>query len=549
MTRANKATVGKYLVKRLEQAGLKHIFGVPGDYVLDFFDCLEESNIEIVGTCNELNAGYAADAYARVNGVGGVCITYGVGGFSLFNAVVGAFAERVPLIVISGGPKLSEHPHRYLLHHTIGGMQLQYEIYEKITVASVILRSPEQAPQQIDEAITACLRFKRPVYIEIPVDIVSRPCRDPGPFEVDTSIPSDKDVLEEAVDEAVGLLKLAKSPVILAGIEAHRLNTINELRELIDHTGYPFTTTMLGKSVLPEKHPQFAGVYNGIVGRESVRRIVEEADVVLGLGVLMTDINFGAWTSQLDISKMIVANSDNVRIKHHMYSQISLKDFTNGLREKLPGSKPSPARIEHPAQLLKEDLTPASGQKITVNQFYRRINQFIEANYIIIPDAGDSILNASDLFVPENVGFIGQAFYLSIGYSIPAALGVKLAAPDKRPVVLVGDGAFQMTAQELSTIIWHNQNPVIFLINNDGYTLERMIHGEGSYNELNMWHYYRLPEVFRGEWGCQVKTEDELENALQKAKNSPDSLAFIEVWLDRNDCCKNLQKMGGLSEK
>lgn len=549
MARANKATVGKYLAKRLEQAGLKHIFGVPGDYVLDFFDCLEESNLEIVGTCNELNAGYAADAYARVNGVGGVCITYGVGGFSLFNAVVGAFAERVPLIVISGGPKLSEHPPRYLLHHTLGDMQLQYKIYEKITVASVILRSPEQAPQQIDEALTACLRFKRPVYIEIPVDIVSCLCREPGPFEIDTSIPSDKDVLEEAVDEAVGLLKSAKNPVILAGIEAHRLNTVNELRELIDHVGYPFTTTMLGKSVLPEKHPQFAGVYNGIIGRESVRRIVEEADVVLGLGVLMTDINFGAWTSQLDTSKMIVANSDNVRIKHHMYSQISLKDFTNGLREKLPGSKLSPARIEHPAQLLKEDLTPVLGKEITVNRFYRRINRFIEENYIIIPDAGDSILNASDLFVPENAGFIGQAFYLSIGYSIPAALGVKMAAPDKRPIVFVGDGAFQMTAQELSTIIWHNQNPVIFLMNNDGYTVERMIHGDGSYNELNMWHYYRLPEVFRGEWGRQVKTEDELENALQKAKSSPDSLAFIEVWLGRSDCCKNLQKMGGLSEK
>ena len=179
MEQTEMTTVGQYLVRRLEQVGLKHIFGVAGDYVLRFFDLLEASSLDLVATCNELNAGYAADAYARLNGVGAVCVTYGVGGFSVFNAVAGAFAERVPLIIISGGPRIHQGAARVLLHHTIGDMNLQYKIYEHIMAAAVILQDPAQAPDQIDRTIAACLRSRRPVYIEIPMDMVAQPCR-PG---------------------------------------------------------------------------------------------------------------------------------------------------------------------------------------------------------------------------------------------------------------------------------------------------------------------------------------------------------------------------------
>jgi TPP-dependent 2-oxoacid decarboxylase len=314
----NKYTVGRYLVRRLEDAGLKHIFGVPGDYVLKFFDCLEDSTIKVVTTCNELNAGYAADAYARVKGFGAVCVTYGVGGFSLFNAAVGAFAERVPLVIISGAPKASERAHRHLLHHTIGDMNLQFNIYEKIAESSAILDNPDEAPAKIDLALASCLRLKRPVYIEVPFDIVSQPCSAPGPFPADKAISSDKEILDEAAAEAVSILKSAKKAVILAGIEAHRLGLRHELEDLISHTGYPFASTLLGKAVIPEKHPQFIGVYCGALLAESTRRIVENADVVLCLGTLMTDINLGAGTAVIDPSRKIVANSDKTpRISQH----------------------------------------------------------------------------------------------------------------------------------------------------------------------------------------------------------------------------------------
>lgn len=548
MSELDTNTIGKYLIRRLQQVGLRHIFGVPGDYVLRFFDYLEESNIKVINTCNELNAGYAADAYGRINGIGAACVTYGVGGFSLFNAAVGAFAERVPLIIISGGPKSGEHKYHHLLHHTIGDMNLQYNIYEKITVKSVILLNPQQATQQIDETIAACLRFRRPVYIEIPVDMVTKPCVEAGPFEVDATISSDKDALEEALSEAVTMCGAARKVVILAGVEAHRLGIRSDLEELINHSGYPFATTLLGKTVIAEKHPQFLGVYCGAIGPEPARLAIEQADVILCLGTLMTDINLGAGTAHLDHSKMIVANSDKLRIKHHIYGHVSLKDFINGLRLKLPKCKPDFTNIQHPSLQLKENFVPQTNQKISLSRFYQRIERFIEQDCVVIADAGDSLFCSAELYLPEGVEYIGQAFYLSIGYSIPATLGVKLAAAKRRPVVFVGDGAFQMTAQELSTIIRHALNPVIFVMNNDGYTIERVI-DDGPYNDIKMWKYHQLPEVFGGGWGAQVNTEGELEAALQKAKANTDSLALIEVCLDKWDCSEALKRLGKALKK
>jgi len=464
------STIGMFLAKRLRAAGLECIFGVPGDYVLDFFDCLEESGLKVVCTCNELNAGYAADGYARINGVGAVCITYGVGGFSLFNAAVGAFAERVPLIIISGAPKLAERQHNHLLHHTIGDMNLQYHIYEKITVASTVLMNPLQAPQQIDATIAACLRLRRPVYIEIPSDIVSQSIHEIKPFAAETEIPSDEDTLDEALAETVSLLEAGEKCAILAGVEIQRLKVRNELRRLIDLSGYPYATTLLGKAVVPEQHPHFVGVYNGAIGSADVRDIIEEADVLLSLGTLMTDINLGLGTALLQTSKMIVANSDNVRIKHHIYKKISLKSFINGLCRKKLTRKLALKRAPPPPKSLERNWIPIVNHKITADRFYQRINLFIDKNSIIISDTGDSLFGTSDFFLPEGVDYIGQAFYLSIGYSIPAALGVKMAVPRRRPIIFVGDGAFQMTVQEISTMIRHKLNLVIFLLNNDGYT-------------------------------------------------------------------------------
>jgi indolepyruvate decarboxylase len=544
MPQSAEMTVGKYLIRRLEQLGLKHIFGVPGDYVLKFFDLLEASEIKVVCTCNELNAGYAADAYARIRGLGGVCVTYGVGGFSVLNAVAGAFVERAPLVVISGGPRLSlrkaSEPH--LLHHTLENKQVELEVFRMVTAAAAILVDPADAPRQIDEALAACLREQRPVYLEIPMDMVAQPCGEPGPFVTETTVSSDPAALAEAVAAASEMVRRASNPAVWAGEEVRRLGAQEELRAMLEHTGYPVCTSIQGKGVVPESLPSYVGTYRGPSGSQDARQVVEGADALLSLGVLMTDINLGNTRSPFDPDRTIVAFADEVRIKGASFPQVALKDFIRGLGAALPRDCADPLRTKHPSQVLKESLEVQPGARLTTERFWQRLNRFLEGHHVILGDAGSPMLSAAELYLPDGALFLTQAFYLSLGYTVPAALGAKLAAPDHRPLVFVGDGAFQMTCQEVSTLIRHRLNPIIFLINNDGYQIERVFH-DGPYNDLQMWKYHRLPEVFGGGWGCEVKTEGELEVALARAKENSDSLALIEVRLDKLDLSVPLSRM------
>ena len=537
-------TVGRYLFQRLESLGVQHIFGVPGDYVLDLMDVLTATPIELVCNCNELNAGYAADAYARLRGIGAVCVTYGVGGFSLLNAVVGAYAERVPLVVISGAPNSAmRHDNNLLLHHTTGDYNLQFSIMEKVTVAAEILSDASQAANQIDRALAACLQYKRPVYIEIPTDMVYQPCIEPATRPAAVAKLTNREALQEAVAEAVELLGTAQRPVILAGVEFHRFDLEDKLLKLLEVTGYPIATTMLGKSCISEMHPQFIGNYIGGLSQEYIRDRIENADCLLCLGAIMSDMNLGAYTAKLDDYKLINANSEKVKIKHHFYQPIYLGDFIDGLIEHLNHKAPETLNIKPSSYSLSQAFTPRPEEKLTNVRFYERVNHFLEDESIVIADTGDAIIATMDLLMREKTNFIGQAFYLSIGYSIPACLGAAMAEPTRRPIVFVGDGAFQMTVQELSTIIRHKLNPIIFLINNDGYTIERVIQ-DGPYNDLQPWKYHQIPQTFGKSWSCEVNTEGELEVALSKAKANTDCVSFIEIHLDRFDCSQGLIRLG-----
>ncbi|MGB3533436.1 MAG: thiamine pyrophosphate-binding protein [Microcoleaceae cyanobacterium] len=544
-------TVAEYLISRLNTIGIRHIFGVPGDYVLKLMDYMIDSPIELINTCNELNAGYAADAYGRLNGVGALCVTYGVGGLSLVNALAGAYAEEVPLVVISGAPKTSARGNNLLMHHTTGDYNLQQSIFEQVTVAAVNITHPNQAANKIDHAITACLRYKRPVYIEIPLDIVTQPCIVP----VSLNLPSTADnirnsvgeavyqpSLAEAVNEAVDWLEQSQYPVILAGVELHRYNIEAQLQKLVEITGYPIATTLLGKSSLSEMHPQFIGTYVGGLSRESVRQRVETADCILCLGAIMSDINLGGYTAHLDDNKLINANSETVKIKHHYYSPIYLGDFIEGLIHKLQHRDYHTLNIQSAAIALENTIEIQPNEKLTNARFYQRMNAFIEDNHTVIAETGDAILATIDLLIHQNTHYVAQAFYMSIGYSLPACLGAALAFPEKRAILFIGDGSFQMTCQELSTIIRLGLNPIIFLINNDGYTIERMIH-DNTYNDIQPWKYHQLPQVFGDCFSCEVRTEAELETALETAKANINQPSFIEIHLDRLDCCQPLARL------
>jgi indolepyruvate decarboxylase len=538
-------TIGAYLIRRLEQIGLRHIFGVPGDYALTFFDLLEESGIGLINTCNELNAGYAADGYARISGIGAVCLTYGVGGFSAYNAVAGAYAERVPLVVISGGPKttLRGRLHPNLLHHTIGDMNLQRDIYERITQGAVVLTSPTQAVLQIDELLASCLRHSRPVYIEIPADMVMEACVEPGPWAPDMSLHVDDDVLEEALDETFGAITRASHPVILAGVEAGRMGACEALLTLAARTGFPVATTALGKGIIPEHTPNYAGTYMGALANEEARATVEDSDLLLCLGAWMTDLDLGGYTARLDPNHMIIANSERVKVRHHIYEHIPIRNFLNGLLSRLSRSGFEGQGTAHPAEAPRRPYVPVSEARLTTDRFWSRVGHFLRDDHIVVADTGSATFESVKLCLPQGADYLSQSFYASMGFGIPAALGAKLAAPQRRPIIFVGDGAFQMTGQELSSIVRYGQNPVVFLLNNDGYQIERAI-CDNAYNDLLMWDYTLIPETFGAGRGVRVSTEGDLESALVMADARRDSLVFVEIRLERFDFSETLRRIG-----
>ena len=539
-------TVSRYLLSRLQGLGIKHLFGVPGDYVLNFLDEVVASPVKWVGTCNELNAGYAADGYARCNGLGAALVTYGVGGLSILNAVAGAYAERIPLIIISGAPPTGQKASGALVHHLISDYYLQLVMFKKITCDTAVLSSANTAPEEIDSVIRNCIIQKLPVYLEIPSDIALAPCRSPGEMPDLAPLPSDKTSLAECISKTVEMLDRAAHPLLLAGMELHRLGLGNDALHLVEATELPFATMLSSKSALPELHPQFVGIYQGGWSREVVRRQVEDADCLLSLGVWMTDLDTGLFSENLDSRRMVSAAGSQVCIGNHHYREIQLGDFIRGLASRV---KPRSYLISHPLESnhLRKQFTPEPSCVLTAPRLYECLDSFLDDQMVLLAEPGDAFCAAPEFHIEEAQNFIIQPYYCSIGFCTPAALGVALACPGKRPVVLSGDGAFQMTAQEISSLIRERCPAIIILINNDGYLIERKLHKDGPYNDIQMWQYSKLPGVFDNanySIGIQASTEEELAQAMQIAIREKEKLVLIEARLPNRDCSAGLERIG-----
>jgi indolepyruvate decarboxylase len=538
---AASATIGNYLVDRLQALGVGHVFGIPGDYILQLYELILHSPIKLVGVTREDNAGFAADAYARIHGLGCICVTYCVGGLSACNSIAGAYAEKSPVIVLAGSPGMSERARNPLLHHKVKGFETQFEVFQKITVASTVLDNPETAFSEIDRVLEAAVRYKRPVYLEVPRDLVQ--ARQVGPHRPPSGLPpSDPDCLREAIDEAAALLTAAERPVILADVEIHRFGLREELLKLAESTGIPIATTILGKSVISEAHPLFAGVYEGGMGRPEVTELVESADCLLMLGCFLTDINLGIWTAKLDPSKCIDATSEDLRIKRHHYPDVRLDDFIRGLIErKLKVRKtPVPPRSHAFADLAEA----APDDKVTSGQLFCRLNQMLGeyTDMTVIADIGDSLFGAADLEMHRHTEFLSPAYYTSMGFGVPAAVGASMANPQARILVIVGDGAFQMTGMELSTIARHGLNPIVVVLNNHGYTTERFLL-EGPFNDIQDWAYHKVPAVIGAGLGLEVRTVGELDSALRSALEYTAGFSLLNVHLDPHDRSPALERL------
>ena len=532
-------SIGEYLIRRLQDYGIEHVFGIPGDYILGFYSLLEQSPIEVVGCTREDCAGFAADAYARVHGMGAVCVTYCVGGLSLCNSIAGAYAEKSPVVVITGSPGLRERVNNPLLHHRVRDFRTQYDVFEKLCIAGTELNDPLVAFHEIDRVLHAAASFKRPVYIEIPRDMVNVIPELPHQFREPTSS-SDPAVLAEAVAEAERWISTCQKPVILAGVEVHRFALQGDLLALAEGSQIAVTTTMLGKSVIAETHPLFVGLYEGAMGNDQVTRFVEESDCVILLGAFMTDINLGIFTANLDPGKCIYATSEQLRIRHHHFHGVLLQDFTRELANRRPAA--SKRAIPHIASFGNEKFVLQPDTPITITRLMARLNELLDDETMVIADIGDSLFAATELVIRGHTEFLSPAYYTSMGFSVPAALGAQVARPDLRAVVIVGDGAFQMTGTELSTIVRQGFPTIVIVLDNKGYGTERVLH-PGDFNDINPWKYHLLPQVLGGGTGYEVRTEGEFDTALTNAWNDRGGMSLIQVHLPLDDCSHALKRL------
>ncbi|PQO46212.1 alpha-keto acid decarboxylase family protein [Blastopirellula marina] len=535
-------SIGQYLIRRLQEYGLEDIFGIPGDYILSFYGMLEQSPINVVGCTREDCAGFAADSYARVKGLGAVCVTYCVGGLSICNSIAGAYAEKSPVVILTGSPGLRERVNNPLLHHMVRDFSTQKDVFEKLCIAGAELSDPISAFREIDRVLDAVVRFKRPGYIELPRDMVNVIPHVSHVFPTEQSA-SDPQVLTEAVNEAAQLIEKAEKPVILAGVELHRFHLQDELLALAEHTQIPVAATMLGKSVFRETHPLYVGLYEGAMGREEVTRFVEESDLVLLLGTFMTDINLGVFTANLDPGKCIYATSEQLRLKYHHYHGVTLPDFMCELTKRKVSC---PQRtIPDGIRMNMAPVGEVTDKPITTQRMMQMINPLLDDETIVIADIGDSLFAATELVTRGRSEFLSPAYYTSMGFAVPATLGAQTARRNARVLAMIGDGAFQMTGMELSTIIRHRYDPVIIVLDNHGYGTERWLHeGTWQYNEIHPWAYSKLPEFLRGGTGYEVSTEQEFHEALHKAWDDREGMSIIHVHLPENDASPTLRRLG-----
>lgn len=544
---SNTVRIGNYLIERLYSHGIRHVFGVPGDFILGFFNQLMDSKIQVINTCDEQGAGFAADAYARINGLGVVCVTYCVGGLKVVNPTAEAFAEKSPLVIISGSPGIKERKKDPLLHHKVKNFDTQFKVFEEITVASVLINNPQTAAQEIDRILNAALTYKRPVYIELPRDMVSvdiflDPIQNNTVAQVDQyQEKSDPIILMEALNETIDMINSSIRPVIVAGVEIQRFGLQNELLNLVEKLKIPVSSTILSKSVISELHPFYLGVYEGAMGHDAVREYVESSDCLILLGALMTDIDLGGFTAKIDQKRTIYINSDKFSVRYHNYEEISLKDFIDKLIES-NDIKQRVDFINKPLYSNLEQFCPIKGQKITIRRLFQCINSFLKDDMIVLADIGDALFGGTDLVIHRKTEFLSPAYYASMGFAVPASIGTQLANPKLRPLVIVGDGAFQMTGMEISTVLRFNLNPIVIVLNNGGYGTERSIL-DGRFNDILIWQYSLIPNIVGGGKGFIVETEEQFEEALLYAESNTECFCILDIRLDINDKSPALQRL------
>ncbi|KAL8154250.1 hypothetical protein V2J09_012010 [Rumex salicifolius] len=550
-----ESTLGRHIARRLVEIGATDVFSVPGDFNLTLLDHLiAEPGLNLVGCCNELNAGYAADGFARCRGVGACVVTFTVGGLSVLNAIAGAYSENLPVICIVGGPNSNDYGTNRVLHHTIGLPDFSQELrcFQTVTCHQAVVNNLDDAHEQIDTAISTALKESKPVYISIGCNLAAIPhptfTREPVKFSLSSRI-SNPQGLEAAVEAAAEFLNKAVKPVMVGGPKLRVAKASDAFVKLADASGYPLAVMPSAKGMVPEHHPHFIGTYWGAVSTSFCAEIVESADAYVFAGPIFNDYSSVGYSLLLKKEKAIIVQPDRVVIANGpAFGCVMMKDFLMALAKRI---KKNPTAYENYKRIFVPEGHPLKckpKEALRVNVLFQHVQKMITGETAVIAETGDSWFNCQKLKLPEGCGYEFQMQYGSIGWSVGATLGYAQAAKDKRIIACIGDGSFQVTAQDVSTMLRCGQKSIIFLINNGGYTIEVEIH-DGPYNVIKNWNYTALVDaIHNGEgkcWTSKVQCEEDLVEAIETATGPmKDCLCFIEVIVHKDDTSKELLEWG-----
>ncbi|KAJ3189760.1 Pyruvate decarboxylase 1 [Gaertneriomyces sp. JEL0708] len=543
-------TVANYLLTRLKELGCSTVFGVPGDFNLEFLDSVEDfEGINWGYNTSELAAGYAADGYARVRGIAALCTTFGVGELSAINAQAGSFAEMVPVVHIVGTPSTVSQANGAILHHSLGNgdFRVFYRMFQEVTVAQAMLR-PDNAASEIDRVIRECFMRRRPVYIGLPSDVANQKIKvDMKPLDV-TPPENPRNAEAEVVDRILDVVNKAKNPAILIDGCAQRFHIEKEIRDFVDASGLPVYESPMGKAVLSEFHKQFRGVYLGELTPEPVKSEVNNVDVLIRIGAIKSDFNTGGFTMQISKDKQIELHSDHTMIFHARWENVGFRGVLKELAKRIQARAWT---LPPPKFLGTQGLHTDSTDEIQHGYFWNALGSYFANDpHIVTVETGTSSFGTSLQRLAEGSIYISQVLWGSIGFATAAALGASIAGRElgrpKRTVLVTGDGSFQMTATDLSTFLRHKLTPIIIIINNDGYTIERYIHGENrNYNHTMMWNYAKSLEYFavpsqrdmQPAFGLQsrIQTKSEVEPALRQAFAETDKIHILEIIMPKLD--------------
>jgi alpha-keto-acid decarboxylase len=534
----NLYTVGDYLLDRLAELGVTEVFGVPGDYQLEFLDhVLAHPQMNWIGGANELNAGYAADGYGRLRGMAALVTTFGVGELSAANAVAGSYAEHVPVVHIVGAPSKDSQGARRIVHHTLGDGDFEHflRMSREITCAQANL-APATATREIDRVLSEVREQKRPGYLLIATDVARFPTEPPAaplPRYTGGTSPRALSMFTAAAAELIGDHRLT----VLADFLVHRLDCVDELSALLAADTVGHATLMWGKSLVDESSPNYLGIYAGAASEDSVREAIEDAPVLVTAGVLFTDMVSGFFSQRIDPARTIDIGVNQSVVSGQVFAPLDMSAALDAITAILTERGiTSPALPAVPTRTHADP--PAREAALTQEYLWDRLSEALTPGNVVLADQGTSFYGMAGHRLASGVTFIGQPLWGSIGYTLPAALGAGLADRDRRTVLLIGDGAAQLTIQELGAFGREGLAPVVVVVNNDGYTVERAIHGvTAEYNDITGWRWTELPAALGvpDALTFRVSTYGELDDALTTAAATPDRMVFVEVMLGRMD--------------